>query len=81
MSVGKQIFPVTKKGVFFGYADADQIAAKPELELYDEAKAASARAAMAIEAAKVDAENKAALAQSAAAAGADPAAVKKAPVK
>lgn len=81
MSVGKQVFPVTKNGVFFGYADADQIAAKPELALYDEAKAAGIRAALLVEAAKEDAENKAALATVAAAGGSDPSAVKKAPAK
>lgn len=79
MSVGKQTFPVSKNGVFFGYADADQIAAKPSLELYDEAKAASARAAMAVEAAKAEADSKAAIVQTAASGGSDPSAVKKAP--
>ena len=39
MSAGKETFPVMKNGVFFGYADADQIARNPGLSLYDERKA------------------------------------------
>ena len=79
--VGKQTFPVAKNGVFFGYADADQIASKPSLELYDEAKAAAHRAAEAVEAARIDAENKTVDVQAAVAGGSDPSAVKKAPGK
>lgn len=77
--VGKQLFPVTKNGVFFGYADADQIAAKPSLELYDEAKAAAVRASQAVAAAKQEAAKKDTAVHIAN--GSDPYAVKKAPSK
>lgn len=79
MSVGKQTFPVTKNGVFLGYADADQIAANPSLELYDERKADVAVAERKVAAAKAEKATKAEAVTLAAMAGADPAAVKKAP--
>lgn len=79
MSVGKQTFPVTKNGVFFGYADADQIAANPSLELYDERKADVAVAEQKVAAAKVAKAEKAEAVALAATAGSDPSAVKKAP--
>lgn len=81
MAKNLETFPVMKKGVFFGYADAGQIAdSNGVLELFDEQKAATIKAQAAIEAAKADSEKKADAVKAAeAAGGADAAAVKKGP--
>ena len=74
-----RLFPVSKNGKFFGYADAGQIARNESLEIFDESKA------KVIEDKKVVAEQAAAdeksAAQKAALAGksANPADVKKGP--
>lgn len=79
--MGKNLdtFPVMKNGKFFGYADADQIAANPNLELYDERKAEAVKAEAAVASAKADQAKQAEAVKVAEAAGSDPAAVKKGP--
>ena len=79
MSAGKETFPVMKNGVFFGYADADQIARNPGLSLYDERKAEAVVAEVKVKAAKSAAADKDAALALAQGAGSDPSAVKKAP--
>jgi hypothetical protein len=74
-----EVFPVTKNGKFFGYADATQIAANPSLELYDERKAETVRAEAAVADAKAEQEKQAETMKAIEAAGSDPAAVKKGP--
>ena len=80
MAKNLQTYPVAKNGKFFGYADADQIAANDSLELFDENKAEKISAEAKIAASKADQAKKADEAKAAeAAGGADSAAVKKAP--
>ncbi|UXO93738.1 hypothetical protein Pan1_23 [Pseudanabaena phage Pan1] len=76
-----QTFPVMKNGEFFGYADAEQIAESGGvLELFDENKAESIKAAKAVEEAGKQAEaKKQAVENAKAAGGADAGAVKKGP--
>jgi hypothetical protein len=77
-----ETFPVSKKGKFFGYADADQIAASNGvLEIFDEAKAKKQKADASVAEAKDAADKKAAAVETAKTNGADPAAIKKAPSK
>jgi len=81
MPASLKTFPVSKNGVYLGYADARQIAkSNGVLQLYDESKAKSEIAATLIAAAKAEAQEDAiAIAESSAAGGADPAAVQKGP--
>lgn len=79
MAKNLETFPVMKNGVFFGYADAEQIAANPSLELYDERKAEAVKAEQAVANAKAGQEKQAEAVKLAEAAGSDPAAVKKGP--
>lgn len=81
MAKVKQTFPVTKNGEFFGYADADQIAANPSLAIFDETKARTMKAQEQVVVAAKEQAKKAADLENAKASGADPSAVKKAPAK
>lgn len=75
-------FPVAKNGKFFGYADVDQIAANPSLELFDENKAEKIAAEAKIAASKAEQAEKAkSVETTAASGGADASAVKKGPAK
>ena len=75
-------FPVTKNGVFLGYADARQIAENPCLTIYDERKAQANEAERAVEAEKSKrAEETKKVEAAAQSGGADASAVKKGPAK
>lgn len=79
--VGKQVFPVSKNGKYFGMADAKQIADNPALELFDEAKAAVAIAKKAVAEAVKAEDEKTKTDEVAKGKGADPAAVRRGPKK
>lgn len=81
MAKNSETFPVMKNGVFFGYADAGQIAdSNGVLELFDERKASAIKAEAAVQAAKAESEKKAeAVKVAEAAGGADASAIKKGP--
>ena len=82
MAKNLQTYPVAKNGKFFGYADADQIAANDSLKLFDENKAAKISTEAQIAASKAEQAKKAdEAAKAEAAGGADAAAVKKGPAK
>lgn len=81
MAKNLEVFPVMKNGKFFGYADADQIAANDSLELYDERKAEAAKAEKKIADAKAEQAKKAEAVETAKGNGSDPSAVKKSPAK
>ena len=78
--VGKPTFAVSKNGKFFGYADANQIAKHPKLKLYDEAEAKIMAAKEQVAKAKKESADKKKAETDAAGKGADPGAIRKAPV-
>lgn len=83
MAKNLQTYPVSKNGKFFGYADADQIAASGgKLELFDENKAAKISTEAKIAASKAEQAKKAEEAKVAEdKGGAYSSAVKKGPAK